>query len=101
MARGIANKSLISFNAGELSPKLDARTDIEKYGSGCRILKNAIPEPYGAASRRPGTQYIAPTKVHSTKSALVGFKFSTTTNFVLEFGVTYIRIYSNGARVEV
>lgn len=99
MARGIANKSLISFNAGELSPKLDARTDLDKYGAGCRTLQNAFVEPYGAAIRRPGTQYIASTKVAGTKARLIGFKFSTTTNFILEFGVGYIRFFSNGAQV--
>lgn len=99
MARGIANKSLISFNAGELSPKLDARTDLEKYGAGCRTLQNAFVEPYGAAIRRPGMQYVASTKTAGTKAKLIGFKFSTTTNFILEFGVGYIRFFSNGAQV--
>jgi len=100
MARGIANKSILSFNAGELSPKLDARTDLDKYGAGCRTLQNAFVEPYGAAIRRAGTQYIASTKVAGTKARLIGFKFSTTTNFMIEFGVGYIRFFSNGARVE-
>ena len=99
MARGIANKSILSFNAGELSPKLDARTDLDKYSAGCRTLQNAFVEPYGAAIRRAGTQYIASTKVADTKARLIGFKFSTTTNFILEFGVGYVRFFSNGAQV--
>lgn len=99
MARGIANKSILSFNAGELSPKLDARTDLDKYNAGCRTLQNAFVEPYGAAIRRAGTQYIASAKVAGTKARLIGFKFSTTTNFILEFGVGYIRFFSNGAQV--
>lgn len=99
MARGIANKSILSFNAGELSPKLDARTDLDKYGAGCRTLQNAIVEPYGAAIRRAGTQYIASTKVAGTKARLVSFRFSTTTSYLLEIGVGYMRFYSNGAQV--
>lgn len=100
MARGIANKSIVAFNAGELSPKLDARTDLDKYSAGCRTLENAYSEPYGAAVRRAGLQYIASTKVAGTKARLIGFRFSTTTNFMLEFGVGYIRFFSNGAQVE-
>jgi hypothetical protein len=101
MARGISNKSILSFNAGELSPKLDARIDFEKYGSGCRTLQNALVEPYGAAVRRAGTQFIASTKTAGTKARLIGFKFSVTTSFVLEFGAGYVRFYSNGAQVAV
>lgn len=99
MGRGISNKSILSFNAGELSPKLDARMDLDKYSSGCRILENAFVEPYGAAVRRPGTEYIASTKSAGTKARLISFNFSTTTSYLLEVGVGYMRFYSNGAQV--
>ena len=49
---------VISFNAGELSPLIDSRSDIGKYRSGCRVLENMIPRIYGPAVRRPGTKYI-------------------------------------------
>ena len=48
----------VSFNGGEFSPFIDARTDTEKYSSGCRHLENMIPRIYGAAERRPGTKFI-------------------------------------------
>lgn len=54
----MSNIPIISFNAGELSPKIDARADIEKYPSGCRTLENMIPTIYGDAERRPGTEFI-------------------------------------------
>lgn len=59
MGRGLTEKTLVSFNAGELSPRLDARSDLEKVSSGCRILENFIIETYGSARRRPGTQFMA------------------------------------------
>lgn len=97
--RGIADNPVLAFNGGELSPKLDARVDLDKYASGCRVLENAVVEPYGAAIRRAGTQYIASTKVAGTKARLIGFRFSTSTNYLLEFGNGYIRFYSNAAQV--
>lgn len=91
--------SIVSFNAGELSPYLDARVDQEKYRSGCRTLQNAILEVYGAARRRPGLQFIAEAKYHDKKCRLEDFRFSTTTTFTLEVGDLYMRFFSNGAQV--
>lgn len=91
---------LPSFNSGELSPFLDALTSLDKYRSGCRLLENNILLPYGGAVRRPGTQYLGAAKNSNTRCRLIGFNFSTTTNFVLEVGHEYIRFWSNGAIVE-
>jgi len=43
-----------SFNAGEVSPTLWRRTDVERVQVGCRTLKNFFVHPHGAAVRRPG-----------------------------------------------
>ena len=100
MGRGRTQVSLVSFNAGELSPYLDARIDLEKYKSGCRQLQNAILETYGAARRRPGLQFVAEAKYSNRKCRLEDFRFSTTTTFTLEVGHLYLRFFSNGAQVE-
>jgi hypothetical protein len=102
MARGRTQKSLVSFNAGELSPLLDARVDLDKYSNGCRQLQNAVIETYGAARRRPGLQFIAQAKYPTNPGQavrLIEFQFSTTTTFVLEVGNAYMRFFSNGAPV--
>ena len=39
-----------SFNAGELTPRLAARVDFEKFKSGLAELTNMIPLPEGGAS---------------------------------------------------
>ena len=89
-----------SFNAGELSPYLAARSDIEKYASGCKTLENFIIMPYGGAYRRPGTEYLGAAKEADKICILIGFNFSTTTSFILEAGETYIRFWMDGALVE-
>ena len=47
-----------SFNAGELSPLMDARVDEAKHPFSCRIMENFLPKIYGGAFRRPGTMYL-------------------------------------------
>lgn len=85
-----------SFNAGELSPYLDARSDIEKYASGCRLLENFILMPYGGAYRRPGTEYLGAAKNADKQCRLLGFNFSVSTRFILEFGEEYVRFWKDG-----
>jgi hypothetical protein len=95
----MANIPIISFNSGELSPLIDARSDIEKYSSGCRTLQNMIPRIYGNVERRPGTEYIASSKDASLTAKLVPFIYSDTISYQMEFGPEYIRFYYNGAQV--
>lgn len=88
-----------NFNSGELSPLLDGRVDLDQYKSGCRTFKNCIPLPFGGAISRPGLQYLGPKKDDSKKARLASFNFSTTTNYILEFGHQYIRFWTNGGLV--
>lgn len=91
-------KTQTSFNAGELSPYLDQRPDLVKYGSGCSQLENFIVMPYGGVYRRPGTNYVASTKADA-QARLIPFNFSTSDSFVLEFGDSYIRFFKGGSQV--
>ena len=83
-----------SFNAGELSPRLDGRIDIDKYSNGCSVLENFIPLVQGGIMKRPGTQYISSTK-NNQKVWLAKFEFTYSQSFILEFGPQYIRFYFN------
>jgi hypothetical protein len=89
------NLFITALNAGELSPYLDARADVEKYKSGCRTLENMVVLPYGGVYRRFGTEYLGEAKNASQRCRLIGFNYSTTTRFVLEFGNQYIRVWGN------
>ena len=93
------SKVIVSFNAGELSPLMDARIDQAKYSAGCRTMENYIPLIYGAAQRRPGTEYIAGCKSNSAKSRLVAFEHSVDDTYILEFANQVIRVFRDGGRV--
>jgi hypothetical protein len=95
----MANLLVSALNAGELSPYMDARTDVEKYRSGCRTLENMIVLPYGGVYRRAGTEYLGNAKNDDRQCRLIGFNFSVTTRFVLEFGHQYIRVWGNNGPV--
>jgi len=90
---------LYSFNAGELSPLLDARIDQNKYLAGCRTLQNMIPLIHGGATRRPGTEYINGAISNSAASRLIPFQHSVSVRYMLEFGNQVIRVYKDGAQL--
>lgn len=48
------NAALNNFTSGEWSPKMVARADAEQYPRACKTLKNAMPQLYGGAFKRPG-----------------------------------------------
>lgn len=96
----MSNFPILSFNAGRLSPQIDARSDVEKYGAGCRILDNMLPRIYGSAERRPGTKFIASVETPAVKSRLVPFIFSSTIAYMIEFGDLVARVYFNGALID-
>ncbi len=81
-----------SFNAGELSPLMDGRTDQEKYFSGAKTMQNFLPTVAGPAVRRAGTRFINPTKA-SGFAQLVPFTFSAAQSYILEFGDSYLRFW--------
>ena len=91
--------ALTSFTAGELSAKMDGRTDFEKYQSGCKTLENMLVHPQGMASRRVGTQFISEIKTSSLKTRLIPFEFSTTQTYMLEFGNQYIRFFKDKGQI--
>ena len=88
-----------SFNAGELSPKMDARSDVEKYNQGCRSLENFINLPQGGVQRRSGFKYIAKAKNPTNVIRLLPFNFSNDSSVVIEAGEKYMRFYMDGEPV--
>ena len=83
-----------SFNAGQLSPLLNAREDLSKFHAGCSIMENVIPLPQGAAEKRPGTVYVAGSK-SNTKVRLLPFEFSTDQSYAIEAGNQYFRFFTD------
>lgn len=90
-----------NFNGGELSPRLDARSDINKYFSGCRTLEGMIPFVEGGATRVPGTYYVAEVKHSDKATRVIGFHFSTIQAYVIEIGEYYFRFYYDNGQIVV
>lgn len=90
-----------NFNGGELSPLLDGRTDLKKYYSGCRTLKNFIVTPYGGVIRRPGLYYVGEVKDSSKQVRLIPFEYNIEQAYILEFGEEYIRFYKDEGQIIV
>jgi hypothetical protein len=90
-------KHLLSFAAGELSPWLDGRTDLDKYTAGCRSLLNFIALPQGAIQKRPGMEYLGSMDAAATAGRLVEFQVSTTEAAMLVLGGDLLAVYADGA----
>jgi hypothetical protein len=90
---------LATFNGGEWSPHLYGRTDLSRYANACKRLENFIPLVQGAATRRPGTRFVASTK-NDGVVRLIPFEFSITQAYVIEAGAGYFRFYKDDGRIE-
>jgi hypothetical protein len=95
-----ANPIFSSFNAGELSPTLDGRVDLQKYGSGCKKMENFLPLVQGPARRRSGTYFAEEVKDSNDRTWLLPFEFSESQAYILEFGDRYIRFFTNYGQVQ-
>ena len=89
---------ITNFRAGEISPRLEGRIDLQKYNEAVKDLSNMIVFPQGGVTRRPGTYYAGTTK-DGGQVRLINFEFSDTQAYVLEFGNLYVRIYKDGGLV--
>lgn len=89
----------VSFNAGELSPQLKGRIDLDKYRNGCETMLNFIPQIHGPAKKRPGTRFVREVKTSAKKTRLIPFQFNVFQSYILEFGDLYIRFHRDGGTV--
>ncbi len=99
------NIPILSFNNGEVSSQIDARSDVDKYGSSCRHLHNMLPLVYGSAERRPGFKYIddatnTPVSIANTTVRQVPFIFSASIAYTIELGNRYAKFYYNSAALD-
>lgn len=87
------NIPILTFNSGEMTPKADCRSDVEKYRSGCRHLENFLPLIYGCVERRPGLYYITPAYGATQIVRMISFTAPLDKDYILEFGNKYIRTF--------
>lgn len=81
-----------AFNAGELSPYMIARADVDRYGYGARTMHNFIPMLQGPARKRPGTRFVADVR---EPAVLLSIPFSQTDSWVLAFCDERLRFYTD------
>jgi len=79
-----------NFSGGELSPRLDGRTDVRKYANGCRVIENMIVVPHGGARKRPGTRFVVEQKNNTDTVVLVNFQYNVEQAYCIIFGPSYI-----------
>lgn len=89
-----------NFNGGEWSPLAYGRSDLAKYKNALATCLNYVPTSQGGLTRRPGTRFVAEVKNSANAVRLIRFEFSITQAYVLEFGPSYIRFYTNDGRLE-
>src|SRR5262245_15463329 len=85
------------WTAGELSPSLEGRVDLDKYLRSAKRLENFLLLTGGGFTRRPGTRFIA---TAAGQARLVPFLVSTDAAYILEFTNNLIRFYTQTGRLE-
>lgn len=85
-----------SFAAGEISPYVANRVDLDKYKSALLTAQNLIIRPFGGCYRRQGSEFIGKVKYDDKPAALVAFNAGIDDAYLLEVGYQYIRIWEDG-----
>lgn len=94
----MANIPQRSFTGGELDPALHSRTDLSKYHTGAKSLRNVIVKKSGGVANRPGTTMCISTLTDKF-ARFIPYVVSRTDSFVLEFTNLKIRVIKDGVTV--
>lgn len=82
-----------NLTAGEVSPRMLGRVDVERYKNGVQECYNFLPLIHGGARSSPALMFRAAAKYSDKKCRLIRFEFSKTEANMLEFGEEYIRFF--------
>ena len=90
-----------SFGAGELSPRLLMRPDLEKFSLGAKRMRNFFVDSLGGASTRHGTEFVDYIYDKGYPSRIVPFTFNeeTQNNYVIVFAKDKIYFVQDGGYV--
>lgn len=84
-----------SFTGGELSPRVQGRTDMDRYATGLRRCRNAHPVIHGGVKRRGGTLYAAAaSSAAALASILVPFVEGAAKAWMLELGNNTAKVFN-------
>lgn len=91
---------VLGFTAGELSPWLSSRFDLQAYLRGAALLRNFMVQPYGGLSRRHGTEYVCEAAAQTPGAVrLIPFCFSESDSLLLELFPGGMRVFRDGVPV--
>jgi hypothetical protein len=80
------------FNAGEWSPRMLGRVDLDRYPYAVKTMLNFLPRPQGPATRRSGGRYVANTKSNN-QAVLIPFVRDPTTAYVIAATLGWFRFF--------
>jgi hypothetical protein len=88
------------FTAGELDPKLRARTDLAQYKSGLSTARNITVQPQGGAKRRDGSKFITALDSGAADAVrMVSFEFSIADSYMLVFTPGKMYVFKDGVLI--
>ncbi len=85
-----------TFAAGEVSPVLRMRSDLQRQGTALWFAENVVVLPEGGVTRRPGTQFLTALKDVAQPGLLIPFRFAVDDVLILVFNAGVMRILANG-----
>jgi hypothetical protein len=89
------NLTQTAFTAGEVSPRVRGRTDLDRYGYALKACRNAHTVVQGGLKRRPGSIYAAvATLAAALSTTLIPFAEGIGKCWMLEPGNNTVRIYN-------
>ena len=93
MAR--VNLAKTSFAAGQLSPRVSRRIDIEQYFNGASLIENFVCLPFGGVEKSPGTVFVKEARDSDDEMRLIDFTFNRRNAYILAFNDGYIRFFKD------
>lgn len=90
-----------AFAAGEISPNLFGRTELEKYDFALALAQNWFVDFRGGLSTRPGTEFVDLVWHDDLPTKYIPFEFGSASfsSYALLFGHNYIRFIQDGSYV--
>ncbi len=93
---------VLGFTAGELSPWLSTRIDLQAYQRGAALLCNFLVQPYGGLRRRRGTTLVGPAPVRNPRAIrLFAFHYSESDALILVLYPGGMQVYRDGELLTV
>lgn len=83
-----------SFTAGELDPKLHARTNLEFFYSGAKQIRNGLVIPQGGACNRFGTTYVD-SFLDGLSNPITNHKFVEATTITYDDSSIYLQTFQD------